>query len=120
MFFAHSQLQQRSALPGVPFLGLYTSDLFAIDSGNPDRDPDNDSLVNYQKLEMVAKVILDFERFKMSRFQIIPHHMLLDYIDNHLYILSEDDLYELSLKRESREANAELKQRLEKKERKQH
>lgn len=102
-------------MPGVPFLGLYTSDLFAIESGNLDLDPENEELINFQKMEMIAQIILDFERFKMSRYHIIPVPMIMDYLTNHLHVMDEDSLYNLSLSRESRESNSDIRSRLEKK-----
>jgi hypothetical protein len=55
--------QATASGPAIPYLGMYMADLLFIEEGNPtyvDKD-----LFNFEKLEMVAKVVVAFEQLKL-------------------------------------------------------
>mgnify|MGYP003644294845 CR=1 FL=1 len=84
--------------PVLPYLGVYLSDLTAIDSGNPDFIR---GLVNMEKHELIFDVIEKIRFYQADRFDFPPEpslqHMLAE-----LCPLPEADLYCLSLFREPR------------------
>lgn len=70
-------------------------------------------LVNFEKREMIARIVTQFERFKQNRYQLAPEPLMQSYLQQ-LYILDEEALYAESLARESRDELAALKAKLEK------
>jgi hypothetical protein len=95
--------------PAIPYLGMYMADLLFIEEGNPTLV--DEDLYNFEKLEMVAKVVVAFEQLKLQRYQLAAQ-LLLQHFLRKPYFLDEDALFALSLTRESREDNTALKERL--------
>lgn len=106
------ELEAQAAVSGeaaVPYVGIAMGDLTAIEDGNPDTT--GDSLVNWEKHEMVARVVLAFEAFKARRYILRAEPVLLALLAQ-VRVLSDDELFERSLAAESREANISLRARL--------
>ena len=90
-----------AAAPAIPYLGLYLSQLTFIEEGNPQR---LHGLINFKKCRLISKVIVNLLQYQVGkRYNFVP----LDTIREMLSTLSapetDDELYELSLKREPRQ-----------------
>lgn len=106
------ELEAQAAASGqaaVPYVGMAMGDLTAMEDGNADTT--HDGLVNWEKHEMVARVVLAFEAFKARRYVLRAEPALLALFE-HAHVLSDDELFERSLETETREANAALRARL--------
>jgi len=98
--------------PCVPYLGVYLGDLAQIEDGNPDKT--ETQLVNFAKFEMVGQIIIRMEKFKSDRYKLLPVPVIQKFLKTPIS-LSEDTLFEESLKREGREENTEIKSKMAKK-----
>jgi len=96
----------------VPYLGVYLGDLIQIEEGNPDYT--QTQLVNFGKFEMVGQIIIRMEKFKSDRYKLLPVAAIQEFLSNPV-TLSEDSLFNESLKREGREENLEIKTKMGKK-----
>uniref|UniRef100_A0A6B2L2T1 Ras-GEF domain-containing protein n=1 Tax=Arcella intermedia TaxID=1963864 RepID=A0A6B2L2T1_9EUKA len=113
-FKALKEAQEAAEGPTIPYLGLYLNDLTLIEDGNP--DVTNEELINFDKYTMVAQTILKSEDFKNKlMYRLYPVEEIQIWLKEHLLVLSEDDMFEESLQRESRELNSLLKAKLGKK-----
>jgi len=106
------EAQENSDGPCIPYLGVYLGDLTFIEDGNPELTLDG--LINFDKYRMAAQIILRGEHFKdQSGYKLYPINIIQNWLENPV-VLSEDDAFEESLKRESREDNLLLKSKLKK------
>jgi len=112
-FKALREAQEGIEGPCVPYLGVYLGDLTMIEDGNRDITPEG--LINFDKYIMVAQIILRSEEFKNKlRYKLYPVQGIQQWFE-HLVVLEEDEIFEESLIRETREENLQLKAKLGKK-----
>mmetsp|Transcript_17426 Transcript_17426/g.44379 ORF Transcript_17426/g.44379 Transcript_17426/m.44379 type:complete len:1036 (-) Transcript_17426:126-3233(-) len=92
----------KSKCPAIPYLGVYLGDLTFMEDGNPDTI---DDAINFKKRKLVYKQIAE-----MSFYQLEPYNFpLVEPIYTFLSELphqEEKELFELSLQREPRNAQA--------------
>jgi hypothetical protein len=91
--------------PCVPYLGVYLNDLTFIEDGNLTKL--NDQLINYEKIQMLSNVILKLKKLTSTTYNFRNEEAIQGYL-HHPPRLSEDEIFEESLKREGREENIEL------------
>jgi len=87
--------------PCVPYLGVYLTDLTFIEDGN--RDFINE-LINFRKRQLVFDVIAELQLHQQLGYSIQANEKLLSLLQN-LPCLKEDQLYQMSLLREPRNAD---------------
>jgi len=68
---------ESAVLPGVPYMGMFLSDIFFIAEGNKDyvkvEGVSDDSLINFSKKRMTASVIN-----RVQSFQRVPYRLEVD------------------------------------------
>jgi hypothetical protein len=79
---------------------VHLSDLTFIEDGNPDTI---NGLINFTKRRLVFRVISDVSRYQQNAYNLHPVPQIIALLSN-LDTKKDDELYELSLKREPREA----------------
>lgn len=90
--------------PAVPYLGYYLSALTFIEEGNP---AILHGLINFKKCRLMSKVIVGLLQYQVGkRYNLVPIESIKELITNLAPTESDDDLYELSLVREPRVAQA--------------
>jgi len=87
-----------STPPCLPYLGVYLSDLTFMEDGNPDKV---DGLINFAKRRLMHGTIEEVQQYQVTPYNISKMEPAYTYLVE-LPILSEKDLYELSLAREPR------------------
>ena len=97
--------------PGIPYLGVYMGDLLYIEDGNPDET--SDGLINFEKHEMVAKIILAFERFKLHRYILTPIPLIQHYL-NWPFAMNDEELSAASTELKNQEESNAQKSKTEK------
>ncbi|TPX63113.1 hypothetical protein SpCBS45565_g06841 [Spizellomyces sp. 'palustris'] len=80
--------------PLIPFPGLYQGDLVFLDTCHKDRL--DGSLVNYHKLESIARSVLELEAYQQVPYSLEPIPEIQDYI-RHYQLLDDDQAYNESL-----------------------
>jgi len=90
-------------LPCCPYLGLYLSTLTFMEDGNPD-DLGPNHLINFQKYQMVAKILQEIQMFQSSQYCLRPVIQIQEYLCN-LETLDEKTIYGISLTLEARRRN---------------
>ncbi|KAJ6235043.1 guanine nucleotide exchange factor [Anaeramoeba flamelloides] len=87
--------------PLIPYVGIYTKDLFAIEEGN--KDWSKNSLINFTKMRFIGTVLLEICYLQKHPIQLTPVKKYKDFI---LKILAKDhndqDFYLVSMKYEPR------------------
>jgi len=97
--------------PCLPYILIYLSDLTFIENGNPDQLPNG--LINFEKSQMIAKVIVQIQQYQQKPFMfyIVPQiQTFLDQFNtsrngSHSHLLDDKEAWELSLKIEPRQRN---------------
>lgn len=88
--------------PAVPYLGHYLSALTFIEEGNQTRLPNG--LINFKKCSLVSKVIVGLLQYQIGkRYNLVPVDIIKEFVNNLTPGENDDELYELSLKREPRQ-----------------
>ncbi|KAJ3318431.1 hypothetical protein HDV06_000507 [Boothiomyces sp. JEL0866] len=103
----YRQALKRSALPTLPFLGLFLTDLTFTEDGNPDMR-NNGKLINFDKYSRIAKIIADLMRYQVP-YPITEVPEIQDYLQQSIQdrgTRDVQDLYELSLRLEPRDERA--------------
>lgn len=81
--------------PVVPYIGLYTKFLFAIEETNPSKL--QNGLINFEKLRMIYNVMKELQKFQGKPYDFnIDSDVLWQFID--IKPLTESELYQLSTK----------------------
>ncbi|KAJ3300426.1 hypothetical protein HK104_000484 [Borealophlyctis nickersoniae] len=102
--------------PAIPFLGVYLTDLTFIELGNPDFLPDS-HFINFEKRRKVHVVIRAIQSFQRTPYNLTPLEGAQEYFRSlesaagkgmsmgwtEQPLLTEDELYDLSLVVEPRE-----------------
>jgi len=86
--------------PCVPYLGVYLTDLTFIEDGNKDF---TNELINFRKRQLVSDVIAEVQLYQQFPYNIQPNEKLIAILKNLPYT-KEDQLYQMSLLREPRNA----------------
>jgi hypothetical protein len=86
--------------PCVPYLGVYLTDLTFIEDGNKDFI---NNLINFRKRQLVFDVIAEIQLHQQLPYNIKPNEKLIPLLKN-LTSSKEDQLYQMSLLREPRNA----------------
>jgi len=81
--------------------GVSLIDLTFIDEGNPSV---RDGMINFQKQQLVSKILTEIEHRQQSKYSLKPSQPLLSYLSD-LPHLETNDLYTLSMIREPRGAD---------------
>ncbi|KAJ3253570.1 hypothetical protein HK103_000478 [Boothiomyces macroporosus] len=103
----YRQALKRSALPTLPFLGLFLTDLTFTEDGNPDMR-NNGKLINFDKYSRISKIISDLMRYQVP-YPITEVPEIQDYLQQSIQdrgTRDVQDLYELSLRLEPRDERA--------------
>lgn len=87
--------------PCLPYIGVYLQDLIFIEEGNPDNLGD---LINFSKRELVASAIRELQQYQQQAYNLLEVPRISALFVN-LPTKSDDELYNLSLKREPRGAD---------------
>ena len=95
---------RKSALPCLPFLGLFLTDLTFTDDGNPDFR-NNNKLINFDKHVKTAKIITDLMHYQ-TPYVLAEVPEIQEFLLHHINERGTRDpqeLYDLSLRLEPRE-----------------
>ncbi|KAL6049434.1 putative Smooth muscle caldesmon [Balamuthia mandrillaris] len=84
--------------PLVPYLALFSKDLFSVEEGNPTML--EDEMVNFEKMRMLHKIAQDFASYQVQ-YPIPMDPMLRAYLKG-TEPLSEKELYDMSYRYEPR------------------
>lgn len=90
---------QSAAPPTIPFVGVYLSDLTFMEDGNSDT---LEGLININKRRMVYNIIESVQQYQLTGYTFEKREPLYTFLAE-LPVLSEADLFTLSLAREPRE-----------------
>ncbi|XP_050725757.1 ras-specific guanine nucleotide-releasing factor 2-like isoform X5 [Eriocheir sinensis] len=86
--------------PCIPYLGMYLTDLSFIEEGTPNFT--EDGLLNFSKMRMIAHVIREIRHFQQTPYKIEFNSRVASYLLDPSLLLSDDNLYRLSLDLEPR------------------
>ncbi|XP_048583532.1 ras-specific guanine nucleotide-releasing factor 1 isoform X2 [Nematostella vectensis] len=86
--------------PCVPYLGFYLTDLAFIEDGTPDCN--EDGLVNFSKMRMIAQVIQEIRHYQQTPYAIQGDRKVIHYLTAKELLMDEDALYRTSLLLEPR------------------
>jgi hypothetical protein len=100
--FRASHKNYREALraikpPIVPFLGIYTKDIFAVQENNPDHVPGTDH-INFEKFSMLVKIIQDVLQYQTTSYTFETDVPLQHFLRN-VKAMDEEAVYEASIKK---------------------
>lgn len=79
---------------GIPYLGVYLTDLTFIEDGN--KDFVNDSLINFDKRRKISQVIMEIKQYQATPYCLAEIPALRDYLLN-LDTFDENEAYSRSL-----------------------
>jgi hypothetical protein len=107
-------LDTSSRLPCIPYFGQYLTDLTHVLDGSPTTlpSPTGVKLINFEKMRTIARIfqsMSDFQALSQS-FNFRPVPEITEYVKT-ASVLSERDLYDLSLSVESRELHRRERER---------
>ncbi|XP_069969956.1 ras-specific guanine nucleotide-releasing factor 2 isoform X2 [Penaeus vannamei] len=86
--------------PCIPYLGMYLTDLSFIEEGTPNFT--EDTLLNFSKMRMIAHVIREIRHFQQTPYKIEHNPRVTAYLLDPSLLLSDDNLYRMSLDLEPR------------------
>lgn len=89
--------------PCIPFIAVYLSDLILIEEGNPNLI---DGFINLDKCQLVYEVIAKLQLYQNESFKFPRLEPLASYLEA-LPRFSEEQLYDISLMLEPREASTQ-------------
>jgi len=91
--------------PLLPYLGVYLTDLTFLEDGNLGTV---DGLINFKKREMIFNVIAEIQQYQQTPYKIDPVENYISYLVEIPLVedtkAMDNELYELSLQREPRNA----------------
>lgn len=97
------------AVPAIPFLGVFLTDLTFLDLGNPDFLPET-HLINFEKRRKVFSLIRDIQKYQQTQYalQVVPQIQdFLKKLSEQNGLLTEDQLYEKSMEIEAKEESSD-------------
>jgi hypothetical protein len=80
---------------------MFLTDLVFIYDGNPNYIPDT-NLVNVAKLDMLASTIRELQRYQDTPYRFIVVESIKECLLNKSVVSDPEELYNLSMKRETR------------------
>merc|ERR1712232_769480 len=84
-------------LPAFPYVGLYLKDLTFIEDGNDNFLDEGKTVINFEKMRMVAKVFKTIQMYQQNPYDFAVAPVLQTWLTKNKKVLWEDDkLYELS------------------------
>ena len=83
--------------PVVPYLGLYSKYLLAIETAAPTFTEKGGSVINFQKMRQIFAQTREMLTFQKKRYQFPAHDKLLAELQAPFVTMSDDELYEASL-----------------------
>jgi son of sevenless-like protein len=99
--------------PCTPYLGVYLTDLTFVEDGNPDfivSKRTGRQLINWTKRRFIHNVISEIQTYQHKPYNIQPVYqidrLLVKELENH-QVVSDQDMYKISLQREPRSAKKE-------------
>jgi len=98
--------------PCVPYLGIYLTDLTFIEEGNKNYLQDRKEFLNFNKRRWVSEIIKLIQKFQNSDYILKPEPCLRTFLSDEelkTQLISENKMYELSLKLEPREVKKKNK-----------
>lgn len=100
------QALDNSSLPCLPYIGIFLQDLTFIEDGN--RNNLENGLINFEKNEMIAKVIVQIQQYQQKSFIFQVSAPLQQHLDQLIVgrILDEKQAFERSLELEPRESRS--------------
>jgi len=98
-FSAYRTALRNAAVPVIPYLGQYLSDLTFIEDGNSDTL--ENGYVNFEKCTMVANAILNMKQFQDSPYNLAPIERVQQWIST-WESKTEKEIFDLSLIAEPR------------------
>ena len=84
--------------PCIPYLGVYLTDLTFIEDGNQDL---TGNLINFVKRQMVSEVIAEIQQYQDTPYCLERVEAIAVWLER-IDIMSESDMYKISLERESK------------------
>uniref|UniRef100_A0A6B2KZU9 Ras-GEF domain-containing protein n=1 Tax=Arcella intermedia TaxID=1963864 RepID=A0A6B2KZU9_9EUKA len=95
---------------GIPYLGMYQTDLTQIDEGNPSTI---NGMINMKKRVLIAKTLQQIQKLQSSTtYPFVPIPSIQDFIKNLNPITDDDVLYQFSLYLEPRSVPPEMPEKL--------
>jgi hypothetical protein len=85
--------------PCIPYIGLYLTDLTFIEEGNPKYI---NQKINFVRCRKFAEVIRDMQTYQNTRYALLPYPELQEALRG-IQTLSEEEMYQQSLKVEARQ-----------------
>jgi hypothetical protein len=86
-------------------MGCVLGDLTFMDEGNPNFiTEDNVRLINFPKLHLINRSITEIHQYQKSRYSLTFREPIYTFLQ-HMPVLQDRELYNLSLEREPRQAN---------------
>jgi len=92
----------------LPYIGMYLSDLTFLEDGNPDEIIREGNppirLINFSKHYMIYRAIDQLRKYQTSaKFNVEKREPMFSFLYE-LAVLTEEELYQLSMNREPRDA----------------
>ncbi|KAJ5074401.1 guanine nucleotide exchange factor [Anaeramoeba ignava] len=87
--------------PCIPYLGIFLTDLTFTEDGNPDKIG---NLINFFKRKLIYDVIIEIQQYQQVSYNFQSIHQIFMLITNFQDLLSEDQMFEKSLKIEPRKS----------------
>lgn len=91
--------------PIVPYLGVFLRDLTFIEVGNSTYSDEDRTIVNFDKLRMIATILHDFSKYKQNLYDFKPFNHVRDAFLHFLPAKDEETLYAKSVKLEPKNTN---------------
>jgi hypothetical protein len=89
----------------LPYLGIFLSDLTFTEDGNPDHVGNDLEVINMAKRQLVFKIVQQIQLRQQIAYNFPPVEPIHSFMVNLSY-LDENELYEFSMLREPRDADA--------------
>ena len=96
----YKELIRSQPPPMVPYLGVYLRDLTFLEVGNPTFVDEEEKMINYDKLRMIAKVLIEIQTFKEISYEFVPVQEIQNLLTTKMITFDEEELYEMSLRLE--------------------
>ncbi|KAK9723270.1 hypothetical protein K7432_002067 [Basidiobolus ranarum] len=103
-YYEYRKQIKQAALPCLPFMGVYLTDLTFMDDGNPSFRRTDLQVINFSKHVKTVRIIQEIQRFQVP-YNLAPVPSLQSYLTQQIDLSSgwnPEELYEISLKREPR------------------
>ncbi|KAL4249703.1 hypothetical protein ABKN59_006142 [Abortiporus biennis] len=111
-FSNYWQALKTATPPCLPFVGQYLSVLQFINDGANDKAKESERMINFQKRQRAAEIILSIRRYQEQPYNFRPVAVVLSYLEESFNRFGEgidysDQFWKLSLEREPKEREDE-------------